>query len=361
MRSTNEVTGQPLIGYVIRGRDGKHPGTAHVRVLGRVALATRRGTSHWTQVDPVGYVAGSDFREYAAILIQRDSLPAEVAGDFCERARVAGTRLVVELDDDLVSPQARARLANQGYELDRLDAFQTIVRRADHVIVSTATLRELVAPLAAVISVEPNMLNPQIWTWSRPNAIRRVIRAGSTPRLLYMGTTTHSEDLSIVREAITHLRSEQDPVVVEVDVIGVTKEDEDWFNRIQIPKGHHDYPLFAAWLQSQRHRWVGGLAPLVASPFNDAKSDLKFLEYTALGLATVASRTGPYADLAERGALTVGNSPSEWSTALAGLVTDSSARRALVKQSRGYVHSHRVLGTPEDNLDRWLAAVLGNA
>jgi hypothetical protein len=36
------------------------------------------------------------------------------------------------------------------------------------------------------------------------------------------------------------------------------------------------------------------LAPLAAETFNEAKSDLKLLEYAALGLPAVASPVGPY-------------------------------------------------------------------
>ena len=55
-------------------------------------------------------------------------------------------------------------------------------------------------------------------------------------------------------------------------------------------------------------RWAAGLAPLEDTPFNRAKSDLKFLEYSALGLPTVASRVTPYLGIDAHGGVLADNS-----------------------------------------------------
>jgi len=50
---------------------------------------------------------------------------------------------------------------------------------------------------------------------------------------------------------------------------------------------------FDAWMSSS---WQGhiGIAPIEANAFNDSKSELKWLEYTAMGIPVVASDFGPY-------------------------------------------------------------------
>ena len=45
-----------------------------------------------------------------------------------------------------------------------------------------------------------------------------------------------------------------------------------------------------------RERFDIALAPLAANPFNEARSNLKFLEYSLAGAATVASAVGPFSD-----------------------------------------------------------------
>src|SRR5437899_12979401 len=65
-----------------------------------------------------------------------------------------------------------------------------------------------------------------------------------------------------------------------------------------------------------------GIAPLEKNAFNDAKSELKWLEYTALGIPTVASDFGPYKRAigsGKDGFLTNDN----WELALTNLIENS--------------------------------------
>lgn len=93
-----------------------------------------------------------------------------------------------------------------------------------------------------------------------------------------------------------------------------------------------------------------GIVPLADTPFNRAKSGLKGLEYAARGVPFIASDLPEYAALGrERIGLAVRN-PSEWYTALKGLIREGSLRSELVSLGRtGVAASH----TYEGNADRW--------
>jgi hypothetical protein len=100
----------------------------------------------------------------------------------------------------------------------------------------------------------------------------------------------------------------------------------------------HAGSAFAAKLASlQPHI---GLAPLEASAFAAAKSELHWLEYTLAGAVTVASRLpgpGPY-DVIRDGVDGVMVEPGGWKTALVR-VQSADARAELVGRAR-----ERVLG-----------------
>jgi len=67
--------------------------------------------------------------------------------------------------------------------------------------------------------------------------------------------------------------------------------------------------------------------------FNRGKSGIKFLEYTAIGAATVCSRVPAYLDsVGESEGLLVG--VGEWEEALTRLVTDEALRRQLAGAAR---------------------------
>ncbi|HWL44712.1 MAG TPA: glycosyltransferase [Ilumatobacter sp.] len=81
-----------------------------------------------------------------------------------------------------------------------------------------------------------------------------------------------------------------------------------------------------------------GVVPLRSNPFNDAKSDLKGLEYAACGIPFVASPTGPYRQLAlDWGdCVRVAARPADFVRHLRALA-DSDTRQAAAEQLRKQV------------------------
>lgn len=83
-----------------------------------------------------------------------------------------------------------------------------------------------------------------------------------------------------------------------------------------------------------------GLAPLVDIPWNRARSNVKLKEYTAAGLAWLASPVGPYVGMGEsQGGRLV---PDDgWHEAIERLVVDRRARRKLAKRGAKWAkHEH---------------------
>ncbi len=74
-----------------------------------------------------------------------------------------------------------------------------------------------------------------------------------------------------------------------------------------------------------------GIAPLVDCNFNRSKSNLRWLEYSALNIPTVATNIGHYKETVKPGqdGLLVGNNSEEWKSALTSLIEDTYARETL--------------------------------
>ena len=90
----------------------------------------------------------------------------------------------------------------------------------------------------------------------------------------------------------------------------------------------HSYPEFVRFAASLQIDV--GIAPLLASPFNFCKSNVKFQEYAALGIAGVYSDLPPYREgvrPGENGLLAA--SPDQWRLALEQLVASSELRSRL--------------------------------
>jgi glycosyltransferase involved in cell wall biosynthesis len=276
--------------------------------------------------------------DYAAdiIVTQRCALPDTGAVDaLAAHARSTGATLLYDLDDDLLHvahdhPEAEALRPKAPVARHLLDA-------ADAVWVSTpalaAAVRPIVPSLARDVTVVPNGLDERIWAAGAP-----VQPPSPGPlRLLCMGTMTHELDFAMILPALVRLTDEFRHEVV-IDVIGMTGASlPREINRVAMPShATLSYPAFVNWLTTVRPGWHVGLAPLLDSAFNRAKSAIKALDYAALGLGVLASDMpvfqGSVAD-GPAGRL-VANDPRAWYAALSWMVRDPAARASLASGAR---------------------------
>jgi hypothetical protein len=95
-----------------------------------------------------------------------------------------------------------------------------------------------------------------------------------------------------------------------------------------------------------------GVAPLAETRFNEAKSWLKPLEYSAVGVPWVASPRAEYRALAGLGAGLLAEKPREWERALRRLTSDAAYR---AEQSEAVRAVARTL-TIEEHAWRWVEA-----
>lgn len=95
-----------------------------------------------------------------------------------------------------------------------------------------------------------------------------------------------------------------------------------------------------------------GIAPLADTMFNAAKSALKILEYSGLGIPVVMSPRADYVRLHKHGVGILANKPKEWRKELLRLVNHEGARRELSERGRSAASDWTI----EGNGWRWLEA-----
>lgn len=91
-----------------------------------------------------------------------------------------------------------------------------------------------------------------------------------------------------------------------------------------------------------------GLAPLVDCPFNRCKSNLKFLEYSLLGMLTVASPVAPYLDTIQDGVTGLFVRDNDWVEALA--LRCERTRADIAENAYYYVRDHFTWQSPARNI-----------
>jgi glycosyltransferase involved in cell wall biosynthesis len=200
--------------------------------------------------------------------------------------------------------------------------------------VSTKPLYDRLASRAVgQICLVENSLDGELW--SLPSFVRA---SGKVPcHILYMGTPTHAKDFEIVKPALKKL-AQRFKDEVKISVIGVQEEPlkEQWCAHLTPPTvAGGTYQGFVTWLQAINTFDIG-IAPLVESVFSGAKSSIKWLDYSALGMATIASDVEPYSSAIVSGVdgLLVKNTADAWEKALTSLVEDKAQRASLAAAAK---------------------------
>jgi glycosyltransferase involved in cell wall biosynthesis len=96
-----------------------------------------------------------------------------------------------------------------------------------------------------------------------------------------------------------------------------------------------------------------GIVPLEISPFNQAKSALKGLEYAALGIPFIASPTREYERLELYGVGKTAKTPAEWRKHLQRMIDRTSETERIANENRAKIreeHTYRV------NAPQWIEA-----
>lgn len=276
-----------------------------------------------------------------AVVVQRtafDSLAA--AEDFLNELESRNVPLIVDTDDDF-------RAMGFGHpELEEyeplLTAHELLLSRASQNWFSTDVLAKSYQDLSVASEVVRNSVDPRIWRHYREEQ-RPPLEHGDTLQFLYMGTKTHAGDFGLVLPALDSLH-ESRPGSFSLTLVGIGDElPERPYITVRGPSAADTaYPRFARWLRRLGPFDVG-LAPLEDTPFNRGKSDLKLLEYGALGVAPVFSNIGPYAEVGTKSEIGVGlpNVPGSWLDILQRFVDNPAAARQWAENARGYAYRER--------------------
>lgn len=258
----------------------------------------------------------------------------------------AGVKFIYTLDDNFFDLD----LENKGLPpIDFMAIVDYLLLHSDGVIVSTPALKKRLENFNANIKVIPNALDERLLISrfpSGPDSMdeERPITIG------YMGSFTHDEDLMMVLPAFEDVYRRYSNRI-EFQIVGVIRNEETRELLKEIPVRfvypdpyENEYPLFMLWFTG-RVNWDISISPLRDTLFNQCKSDLKFLDSSAIGAASVCSRVLPYSSTVkhkETGWLAE-NQTQAWIEALDSLITDHNLRLNIARNANRYLYNERTL------------------
>jgi GT2 family glycosyltransferase/glycosyltransferase involved in cell wall biosynthesis len=319
------------VAVVVKGHFPNSLPTAHVRMGTAIGQASGEAIDYdWVDGAELVSVGVRDFD--GVIVCRNASEQPFVLSQLARQCRKHNVPLVVDMDDDLLNVPAE-KDPNGGYAEVR-PALVELLSSASLLTTSTEPLGQAYSKLTRAVRIMPNRLDPRVWM--SPLQVEAGVPAGidqrSAIRVLYMGSPTHQEDLELILGAFTRLRAQHR---VQLHTIGVMNaKPPNGVVAIVAPNARYDH--FMPWFRSVAWHFDIAVAPLVDAPFNRCKSDLKFLEYAACGLAVVASRVVPYSQTVRDGedGLLADNDEESWFRAVESLVLQPELRARLGAAAR---------------------------
>ncbi len=196
----------------------------------------------------------------------------------------------------------------------------------DAITTSTSNLKDFYTRYNPKISVLPNSLDLKEWN-KHPRPEHDEIRIG------FISSAAHLEGFKIIKAPMFEIMKRH-PNVKFYITGAFSSVFEDW------PKEYKDRMVLVNWINLEewpkKFKEMGldiGLCPLNDTLFNRGKSNLRWLEYSAGGLATVASDVEPYKCIKSGTNGILVREKDEWIDAIDKLVTDEKFRKDIAKNA----------------------------
>lgn len=334
----------------------KYPhGSSFIRLLLPLTYPTNQDTFLVSQ--------GTSFESADVIIVERtwkSNISLSGAEELVEKVRKNGACLIYSIDDNLLDLKFHA-IAENALADEKLMVIRYLAREANGIIVSTHYLQQRLSLLNPHIFVVPNALDERLLESNIVHQGEHTTNKNSKKVIGYMGTRSHDDDIMMILQALrTTLRKYSNKI--ELQLIGsvadlsILKAFDNLSIKLIDVGANDQYPDFMRWM-SQTIKWDLAIAPLEDNLFTRCKSDIKFLDYSALGIPGIYSHVAPYENTIshlETGYLAE-NNPQAWIEAFDCLLNDHILRQKLAEEAQKYVLSTRTLKHCAQN---WQDAIL---
>lgn len=272
------------------------------------------------------------------VLVQHSIGDEDIANLRAIRAACPDT-FVIQLMDDLSSDLPKSHPNHvQGQRMSHARTLEAL-SLSNRLLVSTQPLADYYREFCPDVHVVPNSLDARHWgSFFRPAPDRTRLRVG------WAGAAQHQGDLKLIEPVIKALAAEVDFVFMGM----CPNEIRPYIKEFHSFVSYKDYPAKLATLDLDI-----ALAPLEDNPFNACKSNLRLLEYGAMGWPVVCSDVYPFRTSSPP-VTHVGTNPHEWVTAIRRLMESHALRAERGQALNSWLGQHYLL---ENQTDVWFHAI----
>lgn len=254
--------------------------------------------------------------------------------------RAAPSVKIVQSVDDLFGEVPEKHPNRQFQSREGHQRMMQALMLSDRLIVTTQPLVDHYQRYVPDVQIVPNSLGEQwLGLCKTPSANARL-------RIGWVGAGQHQGDLEIVTEVVRELASEVDWVFMGMCTEGIKPFLKEFHGFVSIA----DYPKKMSELNLDV-----AIAPLEDNIFNRCKSNLRLLEYGAMGWPVVCSDVYPYRT-DDPPVIRVENQREAWITAIRSLL-DEKKRKTYSRDINQWLFKRYLLSSRKQD---WFSAIFGN-
>lgn len=235
--------------------------------------------------------------------------------------------------------------------IERSNLLKKALSKVHGATTTTITLKDYIAQYNENVAIIPNAINPTLFADVTDNT-----KGKDEVRMVWSGGSTHYSDLMEIKPSIAKLMDKYPNL--HLYVVGTLFKG---FVKGLPPERVHTSP----WLRADGHGFRLscidgdiGICPINDTPFNRNKSSVKFYEYSASGMATVAKGIPPYTDdIADGRNGFLYHSREEFEDKVSLLIDDPLKRAEIASESLRYVTTHRNIENITKDWANYLKAV----
>lgn len=257
-----------------------------------------------------------------------------------EYKRVCPNLFVIQMVDDLLRDLAKDHPNHEIHQREGNVRMREALELSDRLIVSTQPLAEAYREYCPDVHVVPNCLDDQTWGhfYQGPPPERQRLRVG------WAGAGQHLGDLKMMVDVVSALSDEVDWIFMGMcpnELRPYIKEFHPFVSYAEYPKKLSALDLDIA------------IAPLEDNAFNTCKSNLRLLEYGAMGWPVVCSDVYPFRT-EDPPVYRHINEPAIWMANLRNLISDKVLRHQRGQALNQWLKEHFLLSK---NIHLWQKSI----
>lgn len=340
---------------IIDGVENKIPQCTRYRVLNKAEQLRSLGYTVWT-------VNASTFRmayawQASHIIIYRTGYNEEFA-ELVRLAKKAKKPIYYDIDDLVIDTKYTDQLEytktlpkNEKAAYDAgVESYGMLMKLCDGVITTTEHLQQELLGYQKNVLINRNLASKELVeisekAYQEKKSNSTVIKIG-----YFSGSITHNENFELIEPAITQLLAEYQNL--ELHLVGhleIPKELDAFKRQVVIHEyvEWHELPKLISEVDIN-------LAPLVNTTFNNAKSEIKWIEASLVKVVTVASNVGAFKEMIQTNITGILVEDNYWYETLREVICSNRLRKNISEKASEYVLENCVTSKHEDQLNEFL-------